>query len=126
MSGQLPSGFWIDQRYLIPLAMAVLGLIASLVGIFSMSVLKRMGPQAALRYSTFLAAGLFLLFAYLLVAGSQVTVGVWWAVVVGTIGGIAIGLITEYYTSAGPVTRIALASKTGSATTVEALHRDRR
>ncbi len=103
---------------MIPLAMAVLGLIASLVGIFSMSVLKRMGPQAALRYSTFLAAGLFLLSAYILVAGSPVTTGVWWAVLVGTIGGIAIGLITEYYTSAGPVTRIAIASKTGSATNI--------
>jgi K(+)-stimulated pyrophosphate-energized sodium pump len=36
----------------------------------------------------------------------------------GTIGGIAIGLITEYYTSAGPVRRIVEASKTGAATNI--------
>ena len=44
--------------------------------------------------------------------------GVFWAVLCGTLVGIAIGLITEYYTAAGPVRRIAQASKTGPATNI--------
>ena len=103
---------------MLPLAMAVLGLGASLVGIFSMRVLKGIGAQAALRYSTFIAAGLFLVGAFMLISSTAVTTAVWLALLVGTVGGIAIGLITEYYTSAGPVFRIVDASKTGAATNI--------
>jgi K(+)-stimulated pyrophosphate-energized sodium pump len=102
----------------IPLALAVIGLLASFAGIFSMRVLKSIGAAAALRYSTFIAAGLFLFFALLMVWGSAITTKVWLAVVVGTVGGILIGLITEYYTSAGPVRKIVEASKTGAATNI--------
>jgi K(+)-stimulated pyrophosphate-energized sodium pump len=102
----------------LPLALSVIGLLSSFVGIFSMRVLKSIGAQAALRYSTFIAAALFLFVALLFLVASPVTTGVWLAILVGTIGGIAIGLITEYYTSAGPVRRIADASKTGSATNI--------
>ena len=103
---------------MLPVAMAVLGLAASLVGIFSMRVLKGIGAQSALRYSTFIAAGLFLLAAFMLINSAAVTTQVWLALLIGTIGGIAIGLITEYYTSASPIHRIAQASKTGSATNI--------
>ena len=65
----------------IPLAMAVIGLLSSFVGIFSMRVLKSIGAAAALRYSTFIAAGLFLFFALLFIWGSAVTTAVWLAVV---------------------------------------------
>jgi K(+)-stimulated pyrophosphate-energized sodium pump len=102
----------------LPLAMAVVGLIASLIGIAAMRVLKAISPQAALRYSTFVAAGLFLLFAFLLIQRSVVSTNVFSAVLAGTLVGILIGLITEVYTSAGPVRRIAEASKTGSATNI--------
>jgi K(+)-stimulated pyrophosphate-energized sodium pump len=102
----------------LPLVMATIGLFASLAGIASMSALKSVGAQAALRYSTFIAAGLFLAVSWIFIAASAVSTSVWWAVVLGTGGGIAIGLITEYYTSAGPVRRIAEASKTGSATNI--------
>jgi len=43
---------------------------------------------------------------------------VWWAVVAGAAGGVAIGLITEYYTAAGPVKRIANSGETGPATVI--------
>src|SRR3712207_4119540 len=42
----------------LPVIIVMAGLIASIVGIFSMSVLQRLAPQAALRYSTIIAAGL--------------------------------------------------------------------
>ena len=102
----------------LPLLLAVLGLIASVVGIYSMRVFKKIDPQSALRGSTILTTVLFLAAALLLIVAHGVTVGVFWAVLAGSLGGILIGLITEYYTSAKPVERIAGASRTGYATNI--------
>ncbi|MFB3079988.1 MAG: sodium-translocating pyrophosphatase, partial [Lysobacterales bacterium] len=102
----------------LPLSMAAVGLLASFLGIFSMKVLKDSGPQNALRYSTFIAAGAFLVAALILILVFPVATGIFWAVTSGCIVGIGIGLITEYYTSAAPVLRVAEACKTGSATTI--------
>ncbi len=114
---------------LLPLAYAGAGLVASLVGIGMMRVLARGNPASALRQVTFVAAGLFLVFAYLLsrwipvtfsdgAGGTTSALGPFWCVVAGTVSGIAIGLVTEYYTSAKPVRRIASASSTGPATNI--------
>jgi K(+)-stimulated pyrophosphate-energized sodium pump len=102
----------------LPLTLAFLGLFASLAGIAAMRVLKNFGPAAALRNATILSAVLFLGAAYVLVAESPVNTNVFLAVVAGVVGGIAIGLLTEYYTSSRPVHNIASASKTGSATNI--------
>ncbi len=103
---------------LLPLMLAVVGLVSSLIGIFSIRLLRGMGPASALRYSTFVAAGLFLLSAYGLVSAYGVSNKIFFAILGGTLVGIAIGLVTEYYTASKPVIRIAEASKTGSATTI--------
>ncbi len=102
----------------LPLALAVIGLLASLVAVASMRFLKAISPQAALRYATFVGAFGFLVAGGLLINYSIVDNGVFWAVVAGCFGGIFIGLLTEYYTSGPPVTRIAMASKTGTATNI--------
>jgi K(+)-stimulated pyrophosphate-energized sodium pump len=102
----------------LPLAMALLGLIASFLGILSMRVLKEFSPAAALRYSTFIAAGLFLAAAWFVIDMNGIAAGVFWSVLLGTAVGIIIGLITEYYTAAGPIRKIAAASKTGPATNI--------
>ena len=102
----------------LPLSMAVVGLLASFLGIFSMKALKNMGPQNALRYSGFIAAGAFIIAALILVNVLPVATGIFWAVSAGCVVGVGIGLITEYYTSAAPVTRVAEASKTGYATNI--------
>ena len=102
----------------LPLLLAVLGLIASVVGIYSMRVFKNSDPQSALRGSTMLATALFLVAALLLIVANGVSIGVFCAVLAGSLGGILIGLITEYYTSAKPVERIAGASRTGYATNI--------
>jgi K(+)-stimulated pyrophosphate-energized sodium pump len=98
--------------------LTTVGLVASVIGIFSMKILERRDPAAALRYATFIAAGLFLVFAYFVIASLDVKTSIYWAVFCGTIAGIAIGLITEHYTAAKPVERIAEASQTGSATNI--------
>ena len=113
----------------LPLIIAMAGLGASMVGIFSIRLLQGLTPQAALRYSTFIAAGLFLVAALLIcllvrVEGTRengVPVGsfdVFLAILSGTAVGILIGLFTEYYTSSGPVLKIAEASQTGPATNI--------
>jgi K(+)-stimulated pyrophosphate-energized sodium pump len=53
-----------------------------------------------------------------MIRSSDISTNVFWAAFFGTLVGIAIGLITEYYTAAAPVRRIALASKTGPATNI--------
>jgi len=102
----------------LPLLLAGVGLVASFVGILSMYILKSWNPAAALRYSTFIAAALFLAGGYGIIRSYDVSNNVFWAVLGGTVCGILIGLITEYYTSAGPVRRIAEASRTGPATNI--------
>ncbi|KAA0258383.1 sodium-translocating pyrophosphatase [Deferribacter autotrophicus] len=102
----------------LPVFLAVIGLVASLIGVFSMKVLKNTDPQKALRYSTFIGAILFIAGAYIAVSSFGINTGVFWALFLGTIAGIVIGLITEYYTSSRPVYRIAEASKTGPATNI--------
>lgn len=102
----------------LPLTLAGLGLLSSFIGIVSMRILKQFSPAAALRYSTFLAAAVFLGGSLWIIRSESVSNNVFWAVFFGTIGGILIGLITEYYTSGPPVKRIGLASKTGAATNI--------
>ena len=103
---------------LLPLVLAMAGLIFSLIGVGSMKFLKNINPAAALRYTTFVAAGGFLIASCFITRSMDISNGVFWAILAGTIAGISIGLITEYYTSAGPVRRIAEASKTGPATNI--------
>ncbi|MCK5351745.1 sodium-translocating pyrophosphatase, partial [bacterium] len=102
----------------LPLLLAMAGIVCSAIGIFSIKVLERMSPAAALRYSTFIAAGLLLASAFAMVKGTGVHVGVFWAILSGTLAGILIGLVTEYYTAAKPIRDIAKASETGAATNI--------
>ncbi|MDQ8162925.1 MAG: sodium-translocating pyrophosphatase [Gemmatimonadota bacterium] len=114
---------------LLPVAYTAAGLVASLLGIFMMRILAKGDPANALRLVTFIAAGLFLVFAYFITsmvplemmteAGVALpALGPFFAVIAGTVSGISIGLVTEYYTAAGPVRRIAEASQTGPATNI--------
>jgi K(+)-stimulated pyrophosphate-energized sodium pump len=112
----------------LPLITIVVGLLSSLIGIALMKVLERFSPASALRNVTFIAAGLFLAVMYFVVQSLGFTLydetagrtlpalGPFYALVAGSVIGILIGLVTEYYTAMGPVKRIAEASNTGSAT----------
>jgi len=102
----------------LPVVLVMAGLAASLIGILSMNILEKYDPAAALRYATFTAAGLFLIFAYAVVYYMDVNNGVYLAVFSGCVGGIAIGLLTEYYTSGKPVEKIAESCQTGAATNI--------
>ncbi len=101
---------------LLPLILILVGLISSLIGVFSMPILKKIDPAAALRYSMFIAAGLFLIFAYVTIKIMVGDIRPFWAILVGTVSGTIIGLVTEYYTGSKPVRKIADAALTGPGT----------
>jgi len=116
----------------LPLLYAMIGLVASIVGVFSMRILERMNPAAALRNTAFVGAILFWIGAYFVTirmdvfAGSDASLWSWvdpaagpfWAMLFGSLVGIMIGLATEYYTAARPIRTIARASETGAATNI--------
>ena len=102
----------------LPLVMAMIGLLASLVGIASMYVFKNTNPAGALRWSALFAAILFLVGAYAYIGATGINNAVWQAVVAGTVAGLAIGWITEYYTAGKPIRDIAAVSETGAATNI--------
>jgi K(+)-stimulated pyrophosphate-energized sodium pump len=101
-----------------PLALGFLGAISSVVAIKWMAFLKDGEPANALRISTLLASVIFvgLSFAYLVF--TPVDLKLWLPILFGTVCGIGIGLITEYYTSSQPVYEIVEACKTGPATCI--------
>ena len=72
--------------------------------------------ETALRYGTIGSAVLFVILSYFLIDLMAVSTGVWIAVLVGSVGGIVVGLVTEYYTGGRPVEKIAKDGETGSAT----------
>jgi K(+)-stimulated pyrophosphate-energized sodium pump len=106
-----------QNAMLFPLLAVVGGLGASLIGIASIKIFEKMNPAAALRYSSFVAAGLFLGSTYFICTSVLgLPVAVFQCVLIGTISGIGIGLITEYYTAGKPIRDIAENAKTGAAT----------
>ena len=116
-----------EDYILLPILLGLVGYVASLVGVFSMAFMKGMkDPAAALRNTTFIAAILFWAGGYLAIdmLNMDVDSDVMQAVILGSVVGILIGLVTEYYTGIEPVmgvpTRaiphIGEMSKTGPAT----------
>ena len=109
---------------MIPIALAVVGYISSIIGVFSIAGMKNMHPGAALRNTTFIGAALFIGGGYFTLDYLELDTTVIQAVAIGSLVGILIGLVTEYYTGIEPVFGIKVqaipyigeASKTGSAT----------
>jgi len=108
----------------IPIILIAIGSLASVVGSKSVEWMKDLEPQLVLRRATFYAGGIYLaaslvvMLAVGLIDGVQNILWIWLASVLGLLAGIAIGLLTEYYTSSTPVRKIAEASQTGVATNI--------
>ncbi len=105
-----------QELMFLPLAMASVGLICSLLGILLVKLMANKSPEVALRIGTIGASVLFILAAYWVIADAGLSPDIWGAVLIGAIGGIVIGLVTEYYTSGGPIQQIARGGETGPAT----------
>jgi K(+)-stimulated pyrophosphate-energized sodium pump len=100
----------------LPLALASIGLLCSIGGILIVKMVANQAPEKTLRTGTIGATLLFIATSYLLISAFDVNTKVWYAVVAGALGGIGIGLITEYYTSSTPIIKIAKQGETGAAT----------
>jgi K(+)-stimulated pyrophosphate-energized sodium pump len=100
----------------LPIIISMAGLLASIIGIRSIRVMAKMDPAAVLRNSTFVSAGVLLMAGFIAISVMGMPMGVFVALAFGCFAGIAIGLITEYYTAGKPVIKIAESSQTGVAT----------
>ena len=105
-----------DILTFMPLALASVGLICSMLGIYSVKLFSSKSPEVALRIGTMGSSILFIIAAYILVKELGASVNVWVAVLTGAVGGIIIGLVTEYYTAGPPIKKIAGGGETGPAT----------
>ena len=100
----------------LPLAMASAGLVCAILGIGLVKMNTARSPELALRIGTIGTTVLFMVVSYFVIRYMEVSVNVWGSVAVGAVGGIGIGLITEYYTGGKPVRDIAKSGETGPAT----------
>jgi K(+)-stimulated pyrophosphate-energized sodium pump len=109
----------------VPMVMAAVGVIASIIGTFFVKSKEEASQKvllAALRKGVFASSILVAGISYFLVKvtlGAQ-HIGVYWSVLSGLVAGVLIGLVTEYYTSSGfhPTRSIADATVTGPATVI--------
>lgn len=99
-----------------PLALASIGLLCSIAGIYTVKHFADKSPEVALRMGTIGASAIFIVLALILIFSLGGTFNLWMAVLSGAIGGIIIGLVTEYYTGGAPVRKLAKDGETGPAT----------
>jgi K(+)-stimulated pyrophosphate-energized sodium pump len=100
----------------LPLALTSTGLICSLIGMLIVRTFANREPAKALRIGTLSAAVLFVAAAYGVILAMGIETPVWLCVLSGSVGGVLIGLATEYYTGGRPMRAIAKSSQTGVAT----------
>lgn len=128
---------------LLPLVLAGVGIIMSFVGTFFVKVKEGGDPQRALNMGEFSSSIVMIIASYFIItwmlpaewtyndllyrdeAGNptvrvMTSLGVFWATIIGLVGGVLVGLITEYYTAMGkkPVLSIVRQSSTGAATNI--------
>ena len=109
----------------IPLALAAIGVIASIIGTYLVHTKENASQSAllkALRKGTNFSAILIAICALPLVwfVLGQEFIGIYFAILSGLVAGVLIGMTTEYYTSDTykPTQKLAKTSETGSATII--------
>ena len=119
------------ELVVLPLVLAAAGIVISIAGTFLVRTKEGGNPQAALNIGTFGAGIVMAVATYPIVQALAPATfslhgveyqasGIFWATIAGLFGGIAIGMLTEYYTAENrsPAHKIAKASETGAATNI--------
>ena len=113
----------------LPLALAAVGIVMSIIGTFFVRVKEGGSPHTALNMGEFGSAGMMLVASFFLIQGfipedveglPSGYMGVFYATISGLVAGLAVGKVTEYYTGTGtkPVNSIVKQSETGAATNI--------
>ncbi|MDR3363680.1 MAG: sodium-translocating pyrophosphatase [Clostridiales Family XIII bacterium] len=124
MVGSLFNGFDfalpLQEGIVFPLILAAAGIIASIIGIFFVRGKEGGNPAAALNAGTYISSAIVVVVAFILSKAFFGGFASAWAIIAGLAVGVAIGKITEVYTSSDykSVKHIAKQSETGEATTI--------
>ena len=113
----------------LPLVLAAVGIIMSILGTFFVRVRDGGNPQTALNIGEFGSAALMVIASYFIIHAlipesveglPSGAMGVFWATITGLVAGLLVGKVTEYYTATGkkPVMSIVKQSETGAATNI--------
>jgi len=105
---------------ILPLMVASIGVISSIIGFFFVRAKEGVRLGAALERSTLVAAVIVLVASYFLTVNMIGSTGPFFAIISGLLAGVIIGKLTDYYTSYHfkPTQDLARASQTGSATNI--------
>jgi len=104
----------------VPLVFAGLGIVVSILGVAIVRVGKKGNPGSALNMGTYLTCIMFAALTYVVTYFMEINIGVWAAAVIGLVGGVIIGITTDYFTSIdrAPAIKTAEASQTGAAVNI--------
>lgn len=113
----------------LPLVLAAVGIVMSIIGTFFVKVKDGGSPHKALNLGEFGSGFLMIIASYFIITSMLPetidglpfgAMGVFWATLAGLIAGFGVGKITEYYTGTGtkPVSSIVKQSNTGAATNI--------
>ncbi len=102
----------------LPLLLATIGLAVSIVAIFVTRTLKHLPPARVLRFALVLPPFLVVLVAAFVLPAMGFSSAAVVTLAAGAAGGAIVGLVTDYYTSMGPIHQVALSSLTGPGTNV--------
>ena len=118
IASSLGSDYPTEEMMFIPLMLASIGLLCSFAGIVFVKIVSNSfnDPSSSLRFGTLSSALAFIVASYFLVKSFSLEIGIWYSIIAGALGGMIIGLVTEYFTAGKPVSEIAKSAETGSAT----------
>ncbi|MBC7173942.1 MAG: sodium-translocating pyrophosphatase, partial [Polyangiaceae bacterium] len=102
----------------LPILLATIGLGVSIAGIFITRMLSKQPPATVLRLALILPPFLVTGAAFAVLPAFGISTAAVWTLGAGALGGAVVGLVTDYYTSMGPIRRVAESSLTGPGTNV--------
>jgi len=101
----------------LPLVISAIGLIGSIVGLVSNTLFK-LEPATLLRNANYVAMAVLIAGSYAYLTWAHLPMTYFVAIILGCVGGVIIGLITEYYTGSTPIKKLANISRSGAATNI--------
>ena len=109
-----------DEYIVLPLMLAGLGIIASIIGIFFVRAKDDRHLFSAMNKGLYSSTIIAAILTFALIKYQGFNIGIFYATLAGLVVGVVIGLFTQYYTSNNhkPTQSIAIAAKTGAGTNV--------